>query len=167
MHITINNSFIFLVAFSNTSALLAESVTNSPSPLTPLAQPAQTSSSNMSDKKAPSPPSDETFSLMLTDKEQELMSHAMHNDKHAPDDTTTCYYLGGFAYSNAPTWTLWLNERTYSNESVIPGITILNVSREGVNLKASDSKAKNGVWLKMDQTFCRDTGETLAGDHRR
>ncbi|MES2253270.1 MAG: hypothetical protein V4482_06275 [Pseudomonadota bacterium] len=162
MHTFINSSLIFFLAFSDASPLAAESVTNSPS--APSAHPTQNSSSSMPDK---SPPIGESFSLMLTEKEQQLMSNTTHNDKHVPDETTTCYYLGGFAYSTAHTWTLWLNEKTYSNESVISGVTILNVSREGINLKANNSKAKNGVWLKMDQTFCCDTGQILTGDQRR
>ena len=108
----------------------------------------------------------ESFSLMLSDTEQKMISSTLAGDKLSTDDAT-CYYLGGIVYSAPTNWTLWLNGQTYSTGSDIPGITILNVSRDSVNLKGSETKSKSGVLLRMDQTFCRDNGQALAGDQRR
>ena len=119
---------------------------------------------------APSPSEgtvDSSFLLVLNDDEQKIVSEALNHGKNQNDDNTTCYYLGGIIYSAPTNWTLWLNGQTYSPGTEIPGITISNVSRDGVNIKDNDAKAKNSIWLKMDQTFCRDTGQTLPGDQRR
>jgi hypothetical protein len=109
----------------------------------------------------------ESFSLMLSDDEQKMISSAMSKNKNATEDALTCHYLGGIVYSTPTNWTIWLNDQAHSNGSEIPGITILEVTNNRVNLKASDSKSKNGSWLEMGKTFCCDTGQTLAGDQRR
>lgn len=115
----------------------------------------------------PTPKPGETFSLMLSDAEEKIISAALAHDKHINDDATTCYYLGGIVYSTASNWTLWLNDKTYTNESDIPDLKILNVSKDSVNIKSKTTKGKHGVSVKTDQTFCNDTGSVLAGDHRR
>jgi hypothetical protein len=109
----------------------------------------------------------ETFSLMLSDAEEKIISDALAHDKHINEDATTCYYLGGIVYSTASNWTLWLNDKTYTNESDISDLKILNVSKDRVNIKSKTTKGKHGVFVKTDQTFCNDTGSVLVGDHRR
>lgn len=109
----------------------------------------------------------ESFSLMLSDDEQKVLSNTTNNHKNTMEEAFICHYLGGIVYSTPTNWTLWLNDQIYSHGSEIPGITILEVTNNKVRLKAKDSKSKSGSWLDMGKTFCSDTGQTLAGDQRR
>ena len=163
--------FIFSLALLHASLLTAKvSNTNAT-----IINPPIPTSSPTTTKNAPLPlPStslpantSESFSLMLSDDEQKMISSAMSRNKSPTEDALTCHYLGGIVYSTPTNWTLWLNDQAHSSGSEIPGITILEVTNNRVNLKASDSKSKNGSWLEMGKTFCCDTGQTLAGDQRR
>lgn len=163
------NYFIFLLVSFYASTLAAKtSNTNSstatkPSAITP--SPANTSPALPPSSSHQN--SSETFSLMLSDDEQKMISNAMSEHRNHAEEAITCYYLGGIVYSTPTNWTIWLNDQAYSNGSEILGITILEVTNNRVNLKASNSKSKNGSWLEMGKTFCCDTGQTLAGDQRR
>lgn len=162
-------SLIFILS-SFHAAIVTASATNKGTPLT------TPSATTTSPSKETSPTlaaavhhqnTSESFSLMLSDDEQKMISNAMNNNKPSADYALTCHYLGGIVYSTPTNWTLWLNDQAHSNGSEIPGITILEVTHNRVNLKASDSKSKSGSWLEMGKTFCCDTGQTLAGDQRR
>lgn len=160
--------FIFILVFFHASLLAAKTpnisaatienslVTTSPKnphqTLAPTSNPQNTS---------------ESFSLMLSDDEQKMISNAMSRNKITTEEALICHYLGGIVYSTPTNWTIWLNDQAHSNGSEIPGITILEVTNNKVNLKAKDSKSKNSSWLEMGKTFCCDTGQTLAGDQRR
>ncbi|MDP3371360.1 MAG: hypothetical protein Q8S21_00470 [Candidatus Paracaedibacteraceae bacterium] len=109
----------------------------------------------------------ETFSLMLSDAEEKIISDALAHDKRINDDATTCFYLGGIVFSTPANWTLWLNDKAYTNESDISDIKILNVSKDSVNIKSKVAKNKHGALIKTNQTFCNDTGNVSDGDHRR
>jgi hypothetical protein len=154
----VNQSYLFGQQPSATTSVSAGSIsvgtkTKQPDP-NPLV-------SNNSQEKG------ESFSLMLTDDEAKRISDTMYIDKNVVDDAHICQHLGGIVYLTPTSWTLWFNDQPYSYGSEIPGLTILSISSEGISLKASDSKAKMGTWLKMNQTFCRDSGQALSGDQRR
>ncbi len=124
-------------------------------------------------KEGTSPPNDqpnhkvESFSLMLSDTEQRVIEKAINNDKNNPySNGHTCYFLGGILYMSPKNWTLWLNEQHYSNETTIPGISILNVTRDSIELKENTSKSRTGIRLKINQTFCAHINYALAGDQR-
>jgi hypothetical protein len=164
--------FMFVLILFHGSLIAAEAPNTSPPVITnppiPASSPATTknTSSTLPTSSHPQNTS-ESFSLMLSDDEQKMISNAMSRNKSPTEDALVCHYLGGIVYSTPTNWTLWLNDQAYSSGSEIPGITILEVTNNKVNLKASDSKSKNGSWLEMGKTFCCDTGQTLAGDQRR
>lgn len=160
---------IFTLALFHAGILTAEAQNKD----TPAITPSQTA---IPSSKGISPPTataysphgaSESFSLMLSDDEQKMISNAMSRNKSSTEDALICHYLGGIVYSTPTNWTIWLNDQAHSSGSEIPGVTILEVTNNRVNLKASDSKSKNGSWLEMGKTFCCDTGQTLAGDQRR
>ncbi|MES2608144.1 MAG: hypothetical protein V4544_05405 [Pseudomonadota bacterium] len=158
-----NCVLLFIIVFLYASILTAESPRKgSPAATTPSPKNAST--------LIPTPASQgpsETFSLMLSDAEEKMISNAMNCNKNPIEEALVCHYLGGIVFSTTTNWTLWLNDQAYSYGSEIPGITILEVTNNKISLKASDSKSKSGSWLEMGKTFCCDTGQTLAGDQRR
>ena len=161
------HGLIFTLVLFHAATLTAEAPNKGKTVIAP-SQAAAPSSKGISPPTASSPHgASESFSLMLSDDEQKMISNAMGRNKNSTEDALICHYLGGIVYSTPTNWTIWLNDQAHSNGSEIPGITILEVTNNKVNLKASDSKSKNGSWLEMGKTFCCDTGQTLAGDQRR
>lgn len=126
----------------------------------------QTHSTNSTHVPAPQKEVTETFSLMMSDTEEKIISDALTHEKNQTDEATTCYYLSGIILM-PPNWTLWLNGKSYTNESNIINLKITDVTGDRVSIKCKALKGKSAVSFKIDHTFCIDTGNVLAGDHRR
>lgn len=148
--------------------LMASTVPNKSSATTAISSttPARSTKSTMTTIPTSTKPA-ETFTLMLSDAEEKLISTALAHDKRINEDVTICYYLGGIVFTTPTSWTLWLNDKAYTNDSDISDFKILNVTKDGLNIKSKTTKGKHGVSMKMDQTFCNDTGSVLGGDRRR
>jgi hypothetical protein len=146
---SLSNTSMPIIDSKNTPGNIHESKERMPSP------------NNQPDHKV------ESFSLMLSDTEQRVIEKAIKNDKNTPySNGNSCYFLGGILYMSPKNWTLWLNEQHYSNETTIPGISILDVTRDSIELKENTSKSRTGVRLKINQTFCAHINYALAGDQR-
>ena len=115
-------------------------------------------------------PQNASFSLLLSEKEQDVVSNVLlktKDKKQKNEDMldVTCFYCNGILYMNGQKWTLWLNDQMYNHESLIPGLTILSANQEGVEIKIENGDQKS-IWLKTDQTYCVGSTQVMNGDQR-
>ena len=102
MDVIKRHGLIFTLVLLHAAILTAEAPNKGTPAITPSL--ATTSPKN----PVPTPPSPttitpnstgESFSLMLSDDEQKMISNAMGNNKSSTEDALICHYLGGIVYS--------------------------------------------------------------------
>jgi hypothetical protein len=99
----------------------------------------------------------ETDSLKLTEDEEAALNSVISGDDRESENL--CYFLAGIILNNKGGWTVWLNDKKYSHNVSIPGITIMRVESNRIQIKPKDRKNKDAKWIYFKQTYCVDTDD--------
>ena len=116
----------------------------------------------------------ESFSIMLSQNEQNALAHALGLRKEELGDVydqvsslekqDTILFLSGIIYLTADKWALWLNDQVINNKNAFPGILLKDVEPDAVTFTINGEK-KN-ITLKLNQSYSYGQKRVVDGDAR-